>query len=133
MSQEYRSTPVPTSETPHPLPPPQGGRERVTWFPLLTWAAMTVAGLGFVLGFGHNVPWGDEWEFVPVLTGHESAGPRWLWAQHNEHRLPLPRAIYLGLFRLTGDFRAGMVLQVLLLSALALGLLRYLSAARGRP
>jgi hypothetical protein len=93
---------------------------------------MTAAALGFVLGFGHNVPWGDEWEFVPVLTGGEPAGP-WLWAQHNEHRLPLPRAVYLGLFRLTGDFRAGMVLQVLLLSALALGLMRYLAAIRGRP
>lgn len=102
------------------------------WFLLLAWAVMTAAGLGFVLRFGHNVPWGDEWEFVPVLTGHEPAGP-WLWAQHNEHRLPLPRAVYLGLFRLTGDFRAGMVLQVLLLSALALGLMRYLAAVRGRP
>ncbi|HET6572888.1 MAG TPA: hypothetical protein VFG68_04745 [Fimbriiglobus sp.] len=99
---------------------------------MAVWAVLTVAGLGFVLGFGHNVPWGDEWEFVPALTGHEPAGP-WLWAQHNEHRLPLPRAVYLGLFRLTGDFRAGMVLQVLLLSALALGLLRYLAAVRERP
>lgn len=118
MSQEYRLPPAPTSRT--------------GWFLLLTWAAMTAAGLGFVFGFGHNLPWGDEWEFVPVLTGHEPAGP-WLWAQHNEHRLPLPRAVYLGLFRLTGDFRAGMVLQVLVLSALALGLMRYLAAVRGRP
>ncbi|HVK15438.1 MAG TPA: hypothetical protein VM533_00730 [Fimbriiglobus sp.] len=118
MSQEYRLSPTPTSRTGQIL--------------LLVWAAMTVAALGFVLGFGHNVPWGDEWEFVPVLTGHEPAGP-WLWAQHNEHRLPLPRAVYLGLFRLTGDFRSGMVMQVMLLSSLALGLLRQLAAARGRP
>src|SRR5262245_19275277 len=118
MSQEYRSPPTPTS---------QPGR-----YLLAVWAVMTAAALGFVLGFGHNVPWVDEWEFVPVLTGHEPAGP-WLWAQHNEHRLPLPRAVYLGLFRLTGDFRAGTVLQVVVLSVLALGLMRYLAAARGRP
>jgi hypothetical protein len=119
MSQDYSPTPAPTSRT--------------AWFLVLVWAVMTAAGLGYVVAFGHNVPWGDEWEFVPVLTGHEPAGPRWLWAQHNEHRLPLPRAVYLGLFRLTGDFRAGMALQVVLLSALALGLLRYLAAVRGRP
>ncbi len=117
MSQAYRPPPDPTSR-PGPIL-------------LLVWVAMTVAGLGFVLHFGHNLPRVDEWEFVPVLTGHEPAGP-WLWAQHNEHRLPLPRAIYLGLFRLTGDFRAGMVLSVVLLSALALGLMRHLAAVRGR-
>jgi hypothetical protein len=104
----------------------------VSRFLLLVWAAMTAAGLWFVLHFGHNMPRVDEWEFIPVLTGHESAGP-WLWAQHNEHRLPLPRAVYYVLFRLTGDFRAGMVFSVLLLSALALGLMRYLAAVRGRP
>jgi hypothetical protein len=117
MCQEYRPPPDPTSR-PGPIL-------------LLVWAAMTVAGLGFVLHFGHNLPRMDEWEFVPVLTGHEPAGP-WLWAQHNEHRLPLPRAVYLGLFRLTGDFRAGMVLSIVLLSALALGLMRHLAALRGR-
>src|SRR5688572_15035986 len=112
MSQEYRPAPDPTRLTPHPDPPPQGGREGVWRFLTLVWLVMTLAALGYVLAFGHNIPWGDEWEFVPALTGREPAGLPWLWAQHNEHRLPLPRAIYLGLFRLTGDFRAGMVLQV---------------------
>src|SRR5579885_1016081 len=118
MSQEYRPPSHPTSRT--------------RWFLVSAWAVMTAAALGLVLGFGHNAPRQDEWEFVPALTGHEPAGP-WMWKQHNEHRLPLPRAVYLGLFRLTGDFRSGMVAQVLLLSGLALGLMRYLAWLRGRP
>src|SRR5579885_2808841 len=132
MSQEYRPPSGPTRLPPHPGPPPRGGRGNVLWFLLSAWAVMTAAALGLVLGFGHTAPRQEEWEFVPVLTGHEPAGP-WLWQQHNEHRLPLPRAIYLGLFRLTGDFRSGMVAQVLLLSGLAIGLMKYLARLRGRP
>ena len=57
----------------------------------------------------------------------------WLWAQHNEHRLPLSRLLYLAEFRLTRDFRAGMLLQVALVSALCLGLMRLAERLRGRP
>src|SRR5262249_14024982 len=70
--------------------------------------------------------------FVPALTRHEPFGP-WLWQQHNEHRLPLPRAIYFALFVLTRDFRAGMVLQVAMLSALAFWLMRLAAKLPGRP
>jgi hypothetical protein len=99
---------------------------------LAVWVAFTAAALGFVLTFGTNVPYADEWEFVPALTGHEPFGP-WLWQQHNEHRLPLPRAIYFALFVVTQDFRAGMVLQVAMLAALAFWLMRLASQLRGRP
>jgi hypothetical protein len=57
----------------------------------------------------------------------------WLWEQHNEHRLPVPRLAYFGAYRASGDFRAGMVLQVLLLSALSLRLTSAVAAIRGRP
>lgn len=95
------------------------------------WAALTLAAVGFVLTFGRDFPWADEWEFVPALFNREPVGP-WLWAQHNEHRLPLPRAIYWFLFQLTGDFRAGMLLQVALLSAASLRLVRVARRERGR-
>jgi hypothetical protein len=101
------------------------------WLVLVVWAALTAAALGFVVTFGTNTPFADEWEFIPALTGHEPIGT-WLWQQHNEHRLPLPRAIYLGLFRLTHDFRAGMVVQVVLLSGLSFGLTRLAARLRGR-
>lgn len=99
---------------------------------MLVWLAMTAAALGFVAVFGANAPYADEWEFVPALLGQESFAS-WLWSQHNEHRLPLSRAIYFTLFQITRDFRSGMILQVLMLSGLALGLMRFAARLRGRP
>src|SRR5262249_35508503 len=96
------------------------------------WAVLSLAAVGFVLACGWNAPAIDEWEFVAVLLGHEPARP-WLWAQHNEHRLPLSKLVFLTQFRLTHDFRSGMLLQVVLLSALSLGLMRLTSRLRGRP
>jgi hypothetical protein len=93
---------------------------------------MTLAALGFVVIFGANAPYADEWEFVPALLGKEPLST-WLWSQHNEHRLPLSRAIYYALFQITHDFRAGMFLQVALLSTLALWLMRLAARFRGRP
>ena len=93
---------------------------------------MTLAALGFVAVFGSNAPYADEWEFVPALLGKEPLLP-WLWGQHNEHRLPLSRLLYYVLFQLTHDFRAGMYVQVAMLSALALGLMRLAARLRGRP
>jgi hypothetical protein len=117
MSQTYCTSPPPTS--------------RVFFLLTLVWAVVTLAALGFVLEFGSNAPYADEWEFVPALLGKEPLSS-WLWAQHNEHRLPLSRAIYYTLFQITHDFRAGMFLQVGMLSALALGLMRVAAHLRGR-
>lgn len=117
------------SQTYSPDPPPSSRIRRAL---LAVWAALTAAALVYAWSFGLNAPLIDEWEFVPVLLGQEPAAP-WLWAQHNEHRLPLPRAVFLGLFRLTHDFRAGMLLQVAVLSALALGLMHLAARLRGRP
>ena len=99
---------------------------------VLFWAAATLMAASFTVYLGTNAPYADEWEFVPALLGEEPVGP-WLWQQHNEHRMPLPRAVYVLLFRLTHDFRAGMLLQVAFLSALALFLMRLAERLRGRP
>src|SRR5262245_23220343 len=96
------------------------------------WAGLTLVTAGFILRFGHDAPWAVEWEFVPALVGDEPAIP-WLWTQHNEHRLPLHRLVYLGLFHLTLDFRTGMLVQVAVLSGLAWGLMRVSATLRGRP
>ncbi len=49
----------------------------------------------FIKSFGANVAFGDQWDFVPFLekmfTGHLSFSD--FFAQHNEHRLILPRAV----------------------------------------
>ena len=104
---------------------------RVAFLVVLTWAVLTGIALSFVTIFGFNLPYADEWEFVPAPLGKEPVAA-WLWSQHNEHRLPLSRAIYYTLFRLTHDFRTGMFVQVILLSTLALALLRLAARVRGR-
>ncbi|MBN9120574.1 MAG: hypothetical protein J0I06_15715 [Planctomycetes bacterium] len=121
MTQTYTPTHPATSATSRSL-----GR-----VPVVVWAVATLLALAFVTVIGTNAPYADEWEFVPALLGDEPALP-WLWQQHNEHRLPLPRLVVLALFRLTHDFRAGMVLQVAMLSALALYLIRLAARLRGR-
>ncbi len=120
MSQPYTPPPLATSGT------------AVRNVLLTVWAVLSLGSAVFVLMIGTNAPYADEWEFVPALLGEEPALP-WLWQQHNEHRLPLPRALFLTLFRITHDFRAGMLLQVVMLSALALYLMRLAARLRGTP
>lgn len=111
-----------------PAPPTSRVRNLLT----VVWGVLSLAAVGFVLTFGSNAPAVDEWEFVAELVGQAPVVP-WLWAQHNEHRLPLSKLVYITQFRLTHDFRSGMLLQVGLLSALSLGLMRLTSRLRGRP
>ena len=99
---------------------------------VLSWLAMTAQACVFVGRYGHNLPRQDEWEFVPVLTGHADS-VRWVVSKHAEHRFPLARAVYLGLHAGSGrDFRAGMWVTVALLSASAALLLLAARKSRGR-
>jgi hypothetical protein len=92
---------------------------------------MFVVGLVFITRYALTIPFVDEWEFVPELFGERSAGP-WLWELHNEHRFPLPRVLYLGLFRLTGDLRSGCYVSFIGISLCAAGLVRLARSVRGR-
>lgn len=98
-------------------------RERTARSALLlvwgTWALMSAVALACILRYGRNIPLAEDWLMVPPMTGHEPNLAAWLWSQNNEHRLPLPRLILLGVLAATHDFRAGMVLNVLSLAALA--------------
>lgn len=53
------------------------------------WALATIAAAGFVLLYGQNSLYGDEWEVVPQLSGREPISPAWLFRAHIEHRVPL--------------------------------------------
>ena len=57
----------------------------------------------FVAQYGVSVPYGDEWDLIPLLeksyTGQLTL--RDLWAPHNEHRIFFPHLLMLGLARLT--------------------------------
>jgi len=102
-------------------------------FVWVVWAAMFVAALAFVERYGSNLPSWDGWDMVPTLTGRQPVTAEWLWSQHNEHRVPLPRLILLGLHRITGiDFRTPMFFNVLVTGALTAALILVARRLRGR-
>jgi hypothetical protein len=98
----------------------------------LLWAGATAGALVFVLVLGVNVPYWDEWELVPMVTGSQPLTPSFLWSLHNEHRIPLPRLAYYAVFGAFRDFRAVAVFNVLVLSAGAAFLIAMAGRARGR-
>ena len=88
-------------------------------FVFAIWIAMTVAAFAYVGMFTSPYPFGDEWDLIGGTVGQEPFFP-WLWHQHNEHRLPLPKLMYGGLMKITGqDVRAGSYATVLLLAGLS--------------
>jgi len=81
------------------------------------WVTGTVALFLYVRHYARNIPYMDDWELVPVVTGHRSISLKWAWSQHNEHRAMLPRLILVSLFRwIARDFRTGLYLNAGLLS-----------------
>ncbi len=57
------------------------------------WATLLAADLGYVAAFSDEVPFWDDWEFFPQLTGGRPVTLSWLWSAHNEHRIALPRVV----------------------------------------
>jgi hypothetical protein len=97
------------------------------------WAAMLGAALLFIAHYASNVPSWDDWDMIPTLTRHQPVTWDWLWSQHNEHRVPVPRLVFLGLNRLFGvDMRVTMYFDVLAMAALAAGLMLLAARLRGR-
>ncbi len=97
------------------------------------WAAMTAALLGYVGSFARDVPWWDDWDLVPVLSGREPVTAAWLWERHNEHRLLVPKLVHLALAAAAGgaDFRTGAYLNALLLAGGTLVLILTARRLRG--
>jgi hypothetical protein len=66
------------------------------WIGLLA-LATTLVGLG--LYFNAPIPRWDEMSHVPYVTGDRPVTLEWLWAQHNEHRIPLPKIVYVAVMK----------------------------------
>ncbi|HEY4491736.1 MAG TPA: hypothetical protein VI958_07015, partial [Acidobacteriota bacterium] len=99
----------------------------------LLWAGMFIAALLYVHRYGSPIPWGDDWANVPYVIGKRPITIKWLWSLHNEHRVPLPRLVYVAAMRAGGnDFRAGMYVNVFLLATIALLFLILMRRMRGR-
>jgi hypothetical protein len=93
---------------------------------------MVVGALLYIVRYAHDVPYYDGWSMVEVLGGQQPVDAGWLWQPRNEHRIPLPKLVLLGLYSMSGwDFRAGMYFNVLLLAALAGGMMRVAAQQRG--
>jgi hypothetical protein len=101
----------------------------VAW---LAWLMSLAAALLFVGRYASNVPSWDDWDMIPTLTRFQPVTWSWLWSEHNEHRVPLPRLVFLGLDRLFGiDMRVTMVADVLAMAGVAAALLLVIRRVRG--
>jgi hypothetical protein len=126
------STPAKIARWPYHAKPGLGYPQGAAVFVWGTWGLMLVAALACVWQYGSNVPSWDEWDMVPTLTGAQPVSITWLWSQHNEHRIPLPRLIFLLLNHLVGpDFRVVMFFNVIAVSALALAMIVTAQRQRG--
>lgn len=103
------------------------------WGPLLfvwtIWAAMLAGVVAFILLYSHStVPRLDEWAHIDAALT-----PSWLWAQHQEHRLPLAKLLWLGVLNLTDyNFLVGNVAQAAALAGMAAALIFGARRLRGR-
>ena len=99
---------------------------------LCVWLIMVLIALNSWHDGSTEVPFSEDWLLVPAVTGHEPHLVTWLWAQHNEHRAPVPRSVLLILLKVSqGDFRAGGALNIVVLGAIALAMIEAARSLRG--
>ena len=118
---------------------PGRGLGEWTWTGIATssvvvWIAWTAATLGmilFVRTYDHNIPWRDDFALVSVMTRHERVSLSWAATQWCEHRPVVSRLILAALLRSIPDFRAGMILNVTVISAAAASSLLLVRHLRG--
>lgn len=116
---------------PEPAAPPASDRRAriVVW---VTWLTTLVSSSAMVLAGARNVPIQEDWHVVPAVFGHQRHFWSWLWMQNNEHRVPLPKLIYVGLLRGWTDFRAGMIFTILVLALISAACIVAARHLRGR-
>lgn len=113
-----------------PTQPGSDWSERVVWF---AWAAATLLALVATGVYGRWLPWSDDFDELPYVTGDRPVTLAWLWEQHNEHRIPLVKLVFVGLGRLSGaDYRWTLAANAALLSATAAALILAARRLRGR-
>lgn len=104
--------------------------------PLFVGVVLLLTAAGAMTAVNQRAPrlpfWPDEWRYVPEVLGERPAGVGWLFAFHNEHRIPLPKLIWLEFSRASGfDGRWLGTLNVLLMAVSAALLCRGLKKLRG--
>ena len=109
-------------------------RLRSLLFVWASWLLLLVVALTFVQRYGVRAPVGEDWLlWIPVLSGMRPANLELLWAQVNEHRVPLIKAVLLPLAWLTnGTFHVENYLNVIVLAGAAVVLMITACRLRGR-
>jgi uncharacterized membrane protein YfbV (UPF0208 family) len=102
------------------------------WFVWGLWVLCTMIATVFVWRYGVWYPKQDDWAILGMVTGEQPVTPAWLWSQHNEHRIVLPRLIFYVLYNLTGaDFRSTILFNLACLAAVAAGMILTVRRLRG--
>jgi hypothetical protein len=103
------------------------------WFVFGVWFVLTVTALGFVTRYGNRTPRWEDWFLVPAVTGAQKVDLSWLWENVQGHRLPILKLVLIACYSFFGfNSKPILYLNVLLFSALSLGLLWAIRKARGR-
>jgi hypothetical protein len=103
------------------------------WFVLVVWLGLTVVALGFVTLYGNRTPRWEEWFLVPAVTGVQKVDLSWLWENVQGHRMPIFKLVLIACYSVFGfNSKPILYLNVLLFSALSLGLLWAIRQVRGR-
>ncbi len=101
--------------------------------PWLVWVSMAATCIGYVLRYGPNFPFEDEFDELWLLE-QDTLRVEWLVEPFSEHRVPLSLLVWWSELRAASwDFRAGMLVNVLLLTTLAAVLLVAVRRIRGAP
>jgi hypothetical protein len=95
------------------------------------WLAMLAVGHRYVTTLASPVPFWDDLQMSPQLADGHAITLDWLWTPWNQHRIPLPKIVFLGLVGSFRDLRAGMLFEVYVLAAVALAMVLGARKIRG--
>src|SRR5271166_5929616 len=127
------TTPPLASDSPGMLPADRTLEPACGWFVLGTWLFLTVVALGFVTLYGNRTPRWEDWFFVPFVMVAQRVDLAWLWENAQGHRVRIAKLVLCACYSLFGfNSKPILYLNVLLFSALSLGLLWAIRRVRGR-
>jgi hypothetical protein len=107
------------------------GAKQFVW---IVWWSILIALLVLIGSYKVNIPIGDEWDHVAIISGQQPLSMDWLWSQEVNHRFPVAKLIWLLSLRVSDyDFHLLMFLDLLGLAALSCSLIRVATIVRGRP
>lgn len=98
----------------------------------VVWAAMVASTSCYIARYGTAMPKFDDLIMLDFLVPGARLDWTWVWSQHYEHRMPIPRVISHELVAITRDFRTGTWIELILLAALSLVMIFAARRIRGR-